>query len=412
MTRAAPNQGVAAAPSGPFSGTLGITDPYGATGTLAAPDYGPYETLVDITISGYTRSYQNTVVPGSPSVGTLLATYDARPIGGCVLGAGLRYPDMYGQVLIPVPPNCYPHAVQASYQWLTTVRGAGQVERFPAPIYRYNGIPIERYEGDLSVFMYRPSATLVVQPDRWVVQAGSGSVVFRARRTPDRYQNAIIPLTVLSWKWIPDVGSPTTLSCDTVCSYSPPTSGQMEVKAAVNGEVQTKMARIPVNPCPPMGNPWMDNPDFRAGLERDLAASNPGGPNEHEVPGMWYTNDVTGEPIFHSFPFFNPTPCRWTAPLIPTYSGETWEILTHTHPRYPGQPDCLAGRSVNPGPSDTDWRELAGFNSGEPDPIDGCIIQQGAPGQSPTIYCYPDPANPGGYTRYPKQPDACFARRP
>jgi|GEM_PF-5502747 len=278
------------------------------------------------------------------------------------------------------------------------------------------------YSGSFTLSYTRVTGTGSVRADKYAIQSG-GTVTFTASITPMTVGGGVQVPNSVRWRWVADVpgGSDPSQNCGPtlICATSISSSGSMFGDFVINGEPSSQSVRIAVNTCPPTGDPWMDNPDFRKHLDDDLTASNPGAPGTHEVPGMWYTNDQTGEPFYVPAPTnTTSSPCTFSVPSSPGFplddSTRTWQVLTHTHPRYPGQPACDGVSPVLPGPSDRDWTTQTNFNNGTPHPISGCIIQSGAPGQSSSIYCYPDPAAPGQrkYQTFKKQPNGCYVKQP
>lgn len=75
---------------------------------------------------------------------------------------------------------------------------------------------------------------------------GKGSVTFTAGRTPSQFGRFSVPFTIQGWTWSPDGGSATTPCTPTTnpCTYSPTTSGTMQVTALVNGVSETKSVHI------------------------------------------------------------------------------------------------------------------------------------------------------------------------
>jgi hypothetical protein len=277
------------------------------------------------------------------------------------------------------------------------------------------------YSGAFTVSYTRVTGSGSVQADKYVVQP-NGTVTFTASINPTTVGNGVqVPYSV-RWRWIPDQagGSNPAWNCGPwlVCTTNVPSSGTMYADFVINGDSSFKSVRIAVNTCPPTGDPWLDNPDFRGHLETDLQNSNPSGPDQgrQEVPGSWYTNNGTGEPIWVPRTPTAATNCSVTAPL-PVIPGTTIAVETHTHPYAPLSPLAFCGTQAIPpgygytgGPSGTDWNGVNAASAAHGVPVTGCIIDVG------NIYCYPSgvPSNqrPQNTKRYAKQSNGCYVLRP
>ena len=410
----------AASSNDTFTGTLGIADPYTDAGTLPTPDYGQYPALVEVTMSGYTYQIRNTDVPGTPHfpVGSVTATFDARPQGGCYVGAALQY---FGNVnILPPPGSCGPHAPQASYTWLTPLSGPGNAHRTGASVSYYMGVPVSRYNGDITVTMNRIKAQLALVPDQWVVVKGR-PVTFTARRVPEVYQTWNIPFQVLSWTWTPDSGPPPPpVPCGgTVCNFSPPTSGTMSVTAAVSGEVQTKSVHVRVL-CAPTGVPALDSLPFLDAMSAawdSAQGSNPDRTRRRERTWSIVCSSIGECQI--TFPPWDPAlnPCQSRWPPTPTDSTLTQVGSGHIHPFVPGypNPDTLpdlcprdpkkkyppGGRNISEGPSPNDYENGWAAQGNRTH----CVMD------GTYIYCFPtgvDPTTARNATkRIPRQQGNC-----
>lgn len=273
------------------------------------------------------------------------------------------------------------------------------------------------YSGDFTVSYTRVTGSGTAIADKWVLQA-PGAVTFTATINPMTVGGGVQVPYSIHWRWQPDEpgGGDPAANCGPwlVCTTTISASGTMYADFIINGEATSKAVRIAVNSCPPTGDPWLDNPDFRKKLEDDLAASTPDGSipdGRYETPGSWWTDDATGRPFYVPIPDYTSDNCHYTGGW-PSVPGATPGVTTHTHPYRPWEliPYCGTGqmpigtRYLPATPSNPDW------NNANNHGVNGCIIEVGR------IFCYP-PGVPSGQrganvTKYKKQPDGCYAKQP
>lgn len=258
--------------------------------------------------------------------------------------------------------------------------------------------PCFTFSGSFSVTVTPVAADLILRPSRYVVTQGQ-SVTFRARRKPSN-----VPFQIQGWTWTPDGGTATPVSCDTVCTTSPTSSGTMQVSAIVNGVPTTKSVHIRVL-CAPTGDALLDSLPFldaMADAWSQSGADDPDGNQRRERP---FTVNCSSDGECSHTLYSSPSngPCQSQMP--PKDQTGTEVGRGHTHPFIPdGYPDREAlppatcplqegpydrTQYAAPGPSPVDYEHAAGPGSDVPNfVVDGknvYLLPPAAPGTNPAL---------------------------
>lgn len=162
------------------------------------------------------------------------------------------------------------------------------------------------------------------------------------------------------------------------CDYAPRASGRMEVieQPTSNDNIDLWSDEVLVRPapCPPEGDPILDDPVVRRGLDSAFSVSGADLPQgqRHEHSGVIVQfADGHRQVIDMNVP--NTTDCNTPAHDISSPPGSSIVAEWHTHPWDPGPPSeawtrCgtttfQKGFSYLPAPSPDDWTSLDGLNA-------------------------------------------------
>ena len=260
--------------------SVSTTDQFAFTGTVSLPTY-PYPTVVSITVSGASDAYRNVDMWSSPAVdnGDHELPFNANhwdPRGrtstnGCSFGVYVTY-----NSTTTIPGGSCPSVptAQGSYTWRQQVSGAGTASLQPTSVYKYNGVPIDRFEHNFQVTVTRSPAELRITADRYVVTAGH-AVTFTAAASPSS-DSLAFGLSGLTWSFVPDSGSAASTSgCNALatCVYTPTSSGTMTATGITNGVSKTSNPVHIRVPCAVTGDSLLDSLPILDALHAAMAAS-------------------------------------------------------------------------------------------------------------------------------------------
>jgi hypothetical protein len=220
------------------------------------------------------------------------------------------------------------------------VRGSGTATWKKGPNFRLsfcgpNGPACWDISGSYSIQVDRIPAQLTLNASATTVAPGT-SVSFTAGRTPSAVGSRSVPFQVLQWRWVPDSGGPLVVVCgvQATCNYTPQVSGVMTIDGVANGEQQTVSKRIRVNPCPPVNDSTLNDPDFRRLLLDQLAESRRTWPYQERVG---YTFLMPDGRIIYQDNSSSATDCNVDRVGQPYPPGGTPDDLVHTHPVRTGE---------------------------------------------------------------------------
>jgi hypothetical protein len=246
-----------AAPS--FTTTLSPTRSDSDVGPITLGNY-PNPTLAVVQVSGLIDQYYSNSngwilpPPNGDLRGTLKGQQDAAgQFNGtayqCYANVAVLFSQGGGKVFCD-----YSNMKPLTSVWADTsvLRGDGSARWYKGPLEwltHCNGTgkpPCYTFTGSFEVSVTPAAAELTFSASRYVVYPGKGSVTFTAGRTPSQFGRFSVPFTIQSWTWTPDGGSAITpcVSTTNPCTYSPASSGTMQIAALVNGVVLTASVHV------------------------------------------------------------------------------------------------------------------------------------------------------------------------
>lgn len=322
-----------------FGGTLTPIDSKTDINTSIIGNY-PNLTMVVVTATGLlTQSYGPSPEWGQ-NAGHVLGPWDA---------AGLHNGSVnqcFGNVAIgstiggPLGFCDYANTIPTTSTWVDTGFALGDVTmawvRGPASFASFcdgpSQSPCFTYTGQHDISVDRISVDLYVKSTPEVGIPGQ-SIQLEALGLPE----VGAPLLMQSWSLQYDAGGAPVPMCGTVkvCNVSPTGSGTMTVTALVNGVQQTRKRRVLVNPCPPTGDPRLDNPDFRDSL-RTIINEARADPNHTERGWRWWRNGPEVSHRWERAPVTFADNCRRIGPGPGGGTSEFLDAHGHTHGYNPG----------------------------------------------------------------------------
>lgn len=230
---------------------------------------------------------------------------------------------------------------QSHVETLTTLHGSGTARRGQAiPVFGTCGTnPCHRYTGEQTVTITPIEADLALTPQSKSVQPGGGAS-FTASRSPATHEGKSVPWRVRSWTWLPDSGNPVALTACGVNATCPVSNRQMsgivKCDAFVNGEAESRMARLNVVPCP-TNDSCLDEAAVRKGLADAWNRSRSLG---RELGGVLYRRISDGSCFHVEINDPGATRCTYDPPSganIPSYPDAYPVAFWHSHPNKTGE---------------------------------------------------------------------------